>query len=77
MWKHKTGPISFTLCADDFRVKYMGREHAEHQLQVHKARYKCAIDWDGKKYLGMDIDWDYEQKKVLASMLKYVPEALA
>ena len=25
----------------------------------------------------MDIDWDYKQKKVLVSMLKYVPEALA
>jgi len=25
----------------------------------------------------MDISWDYEQKKVLVSMLKYVPEALS
>ena len=25
----------------------------------------------------MDINWDYKQKKVLVSMLKYVPEASA
>jgi len=75
--KHKTRPISFTLCVDDFRVKYMGQEHAKHLLQVLNANLKCAIDWEGKKYLGMDIDWDYKQKKVLVSMLKYVPEVLA
>ena len=46
-------------------------------LQVLNANYKCAIDWEGKKYLGMDIDLDYDQKKVLVSMLRYVPEALA
>ena len=55
----------------------MGQEHAEHLLQVLNANNKYAIDWEDKKYLGMDIDWDYKQKKVLVSILKYVPEALA
>ena len=77
LWKHKTQPISFTLCDNDYRVKYVWREHAEHLPQVLNANYKCAIDWEGKKYLGMDIDWDYKQMKVLVSILKYVPEALA
>ena len=75
LWKHKTQPISCTLCVNDFGVKYVGQEHAEHLLQVLNANYKCAIDWEGNKYLGMNIDWYYEQKKVLVSMLKYVPEA--
>ena len=77
LWTHKTRPISFTLCVNDFGVKYVGQEHAEHLLQVLNTNYKCAIDWEGEKYLGMDIDWDYKQKKVLVSMLKYVLEALA
>jgi len=76
-WNHETQPISFTLCVDDFGEKYVVREHAEHLLQVLNANYKCAIDWEGNKYLGMNIDWYYEQNKVLVSMLKYVPEALA
>jgi hypothetical protein len=76
LWKHTTQPISFTLCVDDFGVKYVDRKHADHLLQVLNTNYKCAIDWEGKKYLGMDIDWDYMQKKVRVSMLEYVPKAL-
>jgi hypothetical protein len=30
LWKHKTRTIQFTLVVDDFGVKYIGREHAEH-----------------------------------------------
>lgn len=54
----------------------MGRKHTEHLLQVLNGHYKWAIDWEGKKYLGMEIDWEYMQKNALVSMLKYVPEAL-
>jgi hypothetical protein len=28
LWKHDVRPISFTLCVDDFGVKYVGRKHA-------------------------------------------------
>ena len=77
VWKHDTRPISFTLCVDDFGVKYVGREHAEHLKNVLNEHYKCAVDWDGKKYLGMDIDWDYDGRKVHVSMLDYIPEVLA
>jgi hypothetical protein len=30
LWTHDTRPISFSLVVDDFGVKYVGREHAEH-----------------------------------------------
>jgi hypothetical protein len=30
LWLHKMRPISFTLIVDDFAVKYMGKQHAEH-----------------------------------------------
>jgi hypothetical protein len=29
-WLHKTRPIFFTLIVDDFAVKYVGKQHAEH-----------------------------------------------
>ena len=76
LWRHKTRPISFTLCVDDFRLKYEGQAHVEHLLKILNTHYKCTIDWEGKKYLGMDIDWDYIASKVHVSMLDYVPEAL-
>jgi hypothetical protein len=30
LWIHKSRPIQFTLVVDDFSVKYVDREHAEH-----------------------------------------------
>jgi hypothetical protein len=30
LWLHKTRPVSFTLVVDNFAVKYVGKQHAEH-----------------------------------------------
>ena len=32
LWKHVTRPIQFTLTVDDFGVKYVGKEHADHLI---------------------------------------------
>jgi hypothetical protein len=34
IWKHALRPISFTLCIDNFGMKYVGQEYAKHLLQV-------------------------------------------
>ena len=75
-WTHKWRPISFTLVVDDFGVKYIGKEHAEHLLATIKEHYECKPDWDGSRYLGLTLDWDYENKEVHLSMPGYVAEAL-
>jgi hypothetical protein len=36
LWTHDTRPISFSLVVDDFGVKYVGREHAEHLMAYVK-----------------------------------------
>jgi hypothetical protein len=36
LWTHDTCPISFSLVVDDFGVKYVGREHAEHLMACIK-----------------------------------------
>jgi hypothetical protein len=36
LWTHYTRPISFSLVVDDFGVKYVGREHAEHLMACIK-----------------------------------------
>ncbi len=77
LWKHDWWPISFTLCVDDFGVKYIGQEHAKHLAKILNEHYKCSIDWDGKRYLGMNMDWDYDSHRVHVLMLDYVPKALA
>jgi hypothetical protein len=30
LWLYKTWPVSSTLVVDDFTVKYIGKQHAEH-----------------------------------------------
>ncbi len=40
LWYHVSRPISFTLVVDDFGVKYVGREHADHLIATIRSTYK-------------------------------------
>ena len=75
-WRHKTRPICFSLIVDDFGVKYVGKEHAEHLVNVLKEHYKVSEDWKGEKFSGIAMDWDYIARKVHLSMPGYCKEAL-
>lgn len=76
LFKHKTRPISFTLVVDDFGVKYVGKEHVEHLMTALREKYVTTLDWTGSKYLGLTIDWDYENRTVDISMPGYIEKAL-
>jgi hypothetical protein len=76
LWGHNYRPISFTLCVDNFGIKYVNCKHAAHLASILSKHYKCLHDWDGQRYLGMNINWDYTGRAVHVSMLDYVPEAL-
>ena len=75
-WKHEWRPISFALIVDDFAVKYVGKEHAQHLLDTLKKDYECKEDWKGKRFAGLTLDWDYEKREVHITMPGYVHEAL-
>jgi hypothetical protein len=75
-WKHAWRPISFTLVVDDFGVKYVGKEHAEHLISVLKQDYEIDTDWEGTRYLGLTLDWDYIERQVHLSMPGYIAKAL-
>ena len=49
LWTHTTRPISFTLVVDDFGVKYVGREHVIHLIDILKQNYEISEDWSGTK----------------------------
>ena len=74
-WTHEWRPICFSLVVDDFGVKYVGREHAEHLLSAIEDHYTCKADWEGTRYLGLTLDWDYDRREVHLSMPVYVHEA--
>ena len=76
LWKHNTRPITFCLVVDDFGIKYVGRQHADHLIHALEQLYKCSTDWTGSLYCGLTIDWNYQDKYVDISMPKYVAAAL-
>lgn len=77
LFSHITRPISFCLVVDDFGVKYVGRHNAQHLIDTLSAKYSITTDWDGCTYLGLHLDWDYDQGLLDISMPDYVTRALA
>jgi hypothetical protein len=82
LWTHDTRPLSFSLVVDDFGVKYVGREHAEHLMACIRKNYNISSDWNGGAYCaycaycGLTMDWDYEKRTVDLSMPGYIKAAL-
>ena len=44
LWKHEARPIVFTLVVDDFGVKYVNKEDAEHLMSVLKQMSEVTED---------------------------------
>ena len=75
-WKHNWRPISFSLVVDDFGVKYINKDEVEHLISVLKQDYEIDTDWEGTRYLGLTLDWDYIKRQVHLSMPGYIENAL-
>jgi hypothetical protein len=75
-WRHHWRPISFTLVANDFGVKYTNKDDVEHLMNILKQDYEIDTNWEGTRYLGLTLDWDYKQRKVHLSMPGYLENAL-
>jgi hypothetical protein len=76
LFTHDTRPITFALVVDDFGVKYVGREHAEHLLATLRLLYEATTDWTGRLYCGITLTWDYTTRTCDLSMPDYVRKAL-
>ena len=77
LWKHKTRPITFVLVVDDFGVKYEGKEHVWHLVNALQKFYtKISVDWEGKLFCGITLDWDYQNKHVDLSIPGYIQNVL-
>ena len=64
LWIHKWRPIQIFLVVDDFGVEYVGEKHADHLATILKKYHSITEDWEGKKYAGIDLKWDYEKLHV-------------
>ena len=75
-WTHISRPIQFTLVVDDFGVKYTRKQDVKHLLAAIEGHYDVTVDWEGKRYIGLTLDWDYQGQKVHLSMPGYITDAL-
>jgi len=77
LWTHAHRPITFCLVVDDFGVKYVGKDHAQHLLSALKNDYEAvSTDWEGTLYCGITLKWDYKKRTVQLSMPGYIENAL-
>ncbi|KAL7549119.1 hypothetical protein ACHAWF_015108 [Thalassiosira exigua] len=76
LWRHVSRPVAFLLAVDDFGVKYVGHEHAEHLTSAIKKHYPLREDWEGNLYLGIHLKWNYDERWVDCSMRNYVLKGL-
>jgi hypothetical protein len=61
---------------DDFGVKYINKDDVTHLLDVLQKDYETDTDWEGTRYLGLTLDWDYKNRNVHLSMPGYIKKAL-
>jgi hypothetical protein len=76
LWTHKKRKICFTLVVDDFAIKYTKLEDAQHLIHALKKDYNITVNWNGTKYIGLTIEWDYVNHKVHVHMPGYLSKAL-
>jgi hypothetical protein len=68
LWRHTTKPTTFTLCLDDFGVKYFTKADALYLVTALHKDYEITTDWAGLLYWGLTLDWHYDAGYVDISM---------
>jgi hypothetical protein len=77
LWLHKTRPIAFSLIVDDFAVKYVGKQHADHLRNGLLKSYEITTEWAAKVYSGISLKWYYKNRTCDISMPGYVSNVLS
>lgn len=77
MFRHETRNTTFVLVVDDFGVKFDTEADWRHLVNTLELHYKLKTDKDGKKFLGITIQFDRSLRTCTLSMPGYVEKALA
>jgi hypothetical protein len=62
---------------DDFAVKYVGKQHADHLRNALLKSYELTTDWEVTIYSDMTLKWDYKNRTCDISMPGYVSNVLS
>jgi hypothetical protein len=71
-WMHETRPTIFTLVVNDFAIKIMSEDDANHLINILKKDCTITVDREAMKYIGLTIEWDYNYGKVHMHMPGYL-----
>jgi hypothetical protein len=77
LWRDTASDLMFTLVVDDFGVRYTDKANVDRLLNVLQQEYKCSTDWTGNRYVGLTLDWDYQNGTCDISMPGYIARALS
>ena len=76
LFTHITRNISFTLVVDDFGIKYIDEADVHHLIRIMKEKYSFKVDFDAKQYIGIHLEWNYQERELICSMKGYIKQAL-
>ena len=76
LWRHITQLAIFTLVVDDFGIRYSSVVDANHLINALREFYEITIDWTGKLYCGLTLNWDYYTIRCMLSMPHYIHKSL-
>jgi hypothetical protein len=62
---------------DDFAVKCVGNQHAEHLRNALLQNYELTTDWTATVFSGMTLKWDYKNRTCDISIPGYVSNVLS
>ena len=71
LWKHVTRPVWFTLVVDDFGVKYVDIDNAQHLMKSLQKHYEVEEHWTCSLYCGIELYWKYEHGVLDTKMSRY------
>ena len=59
---------------DNFGVQYTVSEHSHHLILALQEDYAVTTDWEGKKFSGINLAWDYHKQTCRLTMNGYINE---
>jgi hypothetical protein len=76
LFRNEDDSIRFSLVVDDFAVIWSKKASMDHLIQTLRKLYTVKVNWEGSKYLGMNITIDRIKRNVTLSMPGYVDKLL-
>ena len=68
LWRHVPRNISFSLDVDDFGVKFVGKNYADHIIVALQELYIVSTNWKGTLFCGLTLNCNYTDGWVDVSM---------